>query len=404
MNFNLYVFGTPESGYSQYPDDYSKELIEPFCKNVNGSQAVIYRHLDLIHYIFIEKLAENKLFGICIILNRLQAAFPKKLFSFLKEVVENQALHNRKFVEYNSKGDVAFKSDNFSEELRSYEFLKSVINAGLEEKADEFGFQELTTKYSGDNKTEYANFSQHDETIFNLSNTCDKVIIEVKNGLNNNHTHLIITGLQENIRKRDQEIAELKQDVEQLERKKKQYRKVIMLFIVLLISCVGLIFLYNTLTETERDLQNTTEQLYFANQEIDRQQFSIDSLNTVVDGLNSTITHQQNRITDLSESLEEAQSEINDAAYYMPIIITSSDFGWYSGYLTCKYYALRSKNVSLTFLVKKNGTEITTKHYNLSIDSGRNEFTVYLKNSLNSSHYYDFEVKYDGRTIYSARK
>lgn len=65
---------------------------------------------------------------------------------------------------------------------------------------------------------------------------------------------------------------------------------------------------------------------------------------------------------------------------------------------------MKSRNVSLTFLVKKNGFVVTTKNYNLECYTGKNEFSVYLNSNLNSDIYYDFEIKYDGRIIYIACK
>ena len=108
MNFNFYIFGNSGGRYNQYPQDYTEDMIKPLCEDLTGSRAMIYRHMNLVHYVFVESLGNGIYFGLCLIFNKVRSRYPKNLIDYMKSVIETHALKNRKILEYAASGDVIF--------------------------------------------------------------------------------------------------------------------------------------------------------------------------------------------------------------------------------------------------------------------------------------------------------
>lgn len=305
MNFNLYVFGNPQGRYTQYPRDYSEEFLLPLCENLKGARAVIHRRMDLMHYVFIERLEKDRYFGICVIFNGVRADSPHSLFGFLREVVETHAVKGGKFLRYSPQGDIVFTHNEFSEDTKAYDYLKGVINAALDHH-NSFGIAPLQKKYSGDKKTLYADMTEDDVAILKASEACNTLIIEDNAGIGENHIHGVIKSLQKEIVHKQRVIDDLNVSVAKLEKTKKQYRKVVVLFAVVLCCCVGLLTLYDSLNRTERELNETGDRLNATRTELHA---TSDELRQARD----SISDQASQISSLRGELYDTNQELGSA-------------------------------------------------------------------------------------------
>ena len=58
MNVTVYLFGKLGGSYTQYPDDYSREVFSEFEKNIKSpAQLMIHRHEALIYYGYLRRLS-----------------------------------------------------------------------------------------------------------------------------------------------------------------------------------------------------------------------------------------------------------------------------------------------------------------------------------------------------------
>ena len=119
MNFNFYIFGNPEGEYSQFPQDYLSDVLTSFCEDIAGSRAVIYRHMELVHYIFIEAVGEGHYVGLCLIFNSVRSRYPKRLFEFMGGVLESDVIEGGRFLEYSPSGEIRFKVSEFCNDVKS---------------------------------------------------------------------------------------------------------------------------------------------------------------------------------------------------------------------------------------------------------------------------------------------
>lgn len=397
MNFNFYIFGNPRGQYNQYPQDYTKDIFTPLCNDLQGSRAIIYRHMDLMHYIFIENIGHNQYFGLCLIFNKVRCQYPKNLFEFLRNIIENLALKNKKFLEYSSDGNILFSKAEFCDDIKSYDSFKAVINATLDGR-NSFGFEELKTKYNGINKTGYVEFDEQNKTILTLSESYNTLIIEDSLGIQKNHTHQLITSLQEKILEKDNLIVQLNQNISSLEKQKKQYRKVILLFILVLCCCGGLYFLYDSLNQTENNLRETTEKLSIANDTITKNNLTISNLNNQISNLRFSLERE-------TKLKDEAQAIVNKFKSASSFIITNVSFSFNDNEYKCNYFTTDSGSKTFKFKVieEATGNVVITKDVSPYLDEGSGSFSVYFSKRLNSSNWYTIEIWSGNRLVGGSR-
>lgn len=128
MNCTVYVFGNLGDGYTQYPNDYAKEIFQNFCaKATESSQIAIHRDNNLMYYGYIRKLDEkNQYIGFCILLNGLMLSHITSLFSVFENAVADLVARGI-ILHFNEQGDVVSSLNNLNEKQQEVERIISVI-------------------------------------------------------------------------------------------------------------------------------------------------------------------------------------------------------------------------------------------------------------------------------------
>ncbi len=407
MNFNFYIFGNPRKRFSQYPQDYTREFLEPLAGNLDGSRAMIYRKLDLTYYAFVESLGENMYMGICMVFNKVRASHPKQLFDFMKSVIESQALKNGKIIQYTTEGNIVFVNPDMSDDTHAYEYLRSVINSMLENKKNNFGINVLPSRYEVVSKTEYIFSTEPNKVITQLSDHNSKVVIDYGDGIRSNSTHKIILSLQEQLYVSKNTIDSLSEEITELERQKKQYRNVIVLFLLVLACCIGLFFLYDSLYQTEKDLHSTTKQLVIANDSITVYQAEISTLRTKAQNLLDTVSVLHKKLDDTTTELSDTKRELSyetqskisfqdKVDFYRsvaPLVITKGSLSFSGDYLkvNCTYYASSSfeRKYRIRVISGSTGEVIANSNCTVhpSLGSGSFSITAYHERGKKASFY-----------------
>lgn len=361
---------------------------------MQGSRAILYRHMDLMHYVYIENLGADKYIGLCLIFNNIRAQYIKNLFDFLRNVIENHALKAKKFIEYSSDGNIIFSKKQFCDDIKSYDYLKSIINATLDNK-NNFGFEELPTKYSGINKTEYVDWNEQNKVILKQSDSCNRIIIEDSLGIQKNNTHQIITSLKDEIIKKDNTIQFLNDKISSLEKKKKQYRNVLILFIIVLGCCGGLFFLYNSLSHTKTNLRETEYQLRIANDTISSNKSHILNLNTRINNLESALENE-------TRLKNNAENSLQSICSYSPFAVTRCDVN--ADQFKFNYFCPEEREVTVTLkAINEKNSEIVTSTHTLTFYKGTGSKSLDFYWRLDNSQYYYVVLMYDGHIIAGKR-
>jgi len=314
MTGAVYVFGSLGCGYTQYPDDYAKEIYQNFYdKTTANSQIIIHRDNNLIYYGYIRKLdTDSQYIGFCILLNGIMFSQIGKLFAIFEHAVAD--LVNRgKILRFNDKGDIVSDLDNLSEKQPEVERITSVICNDFSELENRilppvnFGIANNETKNFSiiDKNNDIVEASaKYGYTCVFKDEDCDTASSSSYRGIikklyNQNET------LSDNYK-------ELKRKYDKLNEQKQQYLKVIILCIVIAICGIGLFFLQNSLDSTRNNLAS-------AQKDITKKSETIKTLNITVAGLQTSLSEEQSKREKAENDFLELKSSFES---YMPVIIT----------------------------------------------------------------------------------
>ena len=91
MNITVSLFGNLNAGYTQYPDDYSREIYSHFSREaIKRSQISIHRNDSLMYYGYIRSLDKGvQYIGVCVLLNGVMFTQLDKLFLLFEKTVTN---------------------------------------------------------------------------------------------------------------------------------------------------------------------------------------------------------------------------------------------------------------------------------------------------------------------------
>lgn len=89
MLASVYLFGELGAGYTQYLDDYTREMFKKCAKQTRtGTQLLIHREENTVYYIYIRKLIGGKYIGMCYVVSGLMITAYKQLFEIFERTVD----------------------------------------------------------------------------------------------------------------------------------------------------------------------------------------------------------------------------------------------------------------------------------------------------------------------------
>lgn len=369
MNFNLYIYGTPEGRYNQYPNDYTAPLLEEWQKGAEGTRLVIYRKMNLVYYSYVEQLNDlGNSIGFCIVFNNARVLKPKLLIQFFKAIVENYLVKSGEIIKYLEDGKIHYNLRAFNEGTKAYEKLKELINSELESNESKYAIVPLDSIYNGINSYDSINFDATDAQILALTNKHNKVIINDAHGAENSYLNKLIANMQAENVSAQERIKTLETEIEKVNRQKKQYRMVIFL-VLAVVTCLVALYSSNSnikiltgdLSQRKEEIKVLNNDLTLANAKIDtmsielseksltigqlqreasQHRSSIDSLNsltqsqeTIISDLRSDLTSVNNSLASANKSLSSTKSELSQAqsklsnyqnkiGKHLPLIVT----------------------------------------------------------------------------------
>lgn len=388
MNFNFYIIGTPEGRYSQYPEDYTAPTLAGLQENMIGARLVIYRDMDLMHYVYTERLNKNNFIGFCLIFNKARITKPRELIKLFRFIIEKRLVESGNIIKYTEDGDLKFNVKSLNKCIDEYDRLNGYINSELENNLYKYGIGPLTTIYNGVKSTYETDNNASDGQIVSLTDSHNKVVVNEDNGIEHGYIPQIIALLRDECRKRSAEIEGLKERNIQLHRQKKQYRYVLVLMLMILGCGAGLFFLNDNLKNTKANLEQ-------ANQTISNRDNIIVSLNNKVSSLKSSLSSEKEMREKAENDFVSFKSLLNGI---QPFIVKKTSFAFDTGWLSFDYYGLREETIDLQ--VKAfSGDESYSNSKSMDVKKGNNSFSIYLSDNLNRSTWYSFELLVDKKIV-----
>lgn len=352
---------------------------------------MIVRDQNLMYYIYAENLGNSNIIGTCIVFNKAYVRHVSKIFNFLRGLIESTLLKQGKIIKYNAQGDIEFITFNISDDVKSYDFIKTLVNSKLDADNNYFGVSELTSTYNGIHNSEVIDGNTANSEILKLQGKYNTIIIDYKKGIDEDATKKVINALQSQISDLNGKIATQTEKISKLEKAKKQYKKVLILSMVLILACGGLFFLYGTLNKTERDLEETTVRLKEAKK-------SIKSLNNTVKQKQNTIFSLKNEVRYERMQKEDAQNVLGKINAYYPFVIISGEVD--SEKYSFKYYCSEEKEITVTLkAINDRNSQIISNTHTLTFYKGGGEKNLYFNRRLDSSQYYYVVLMYEGKVI-----
>lgn len=359
MKATIYIFGNFADGYSQYPDNYTRDIFSSIAKSRKGATELLY-HRDgaLTYYIYIREISRsaNTFIGLCYVFNDVLISDFSYLFDIFEDAITNIVVKGE-LLEFTDNGSLSTKVNQLYTKTEELQRVSDYLNSKLTsigryaEKLPHANYSISATKWK---IFPYDDVKDAHAVIRDYSN------IRIIKG--DNYDTESLKGYANKLRSQNSKIdalnvvvSSLKDEISTLKRQKKQYRWVAILAIAVLSSLLGLYFLNNhlsgvisnqgsTIAELQDDIRSKEENIVllqdtiaYNRTEIEQHKRIINQLNTIVssyaDSLeNSTnqIIYLQSELAAYKNSLHKIESNIksaNSKQQTTPINITNIEIG-----------------------------------------------------------------------------
>lgn len=391
MNSSVYIFGELSSGYTQYPEDSSSNVLKTLYRHCKApTQIVIHRDGSLMHYCYIRKLDNDKYFGFCIAVNGYYVSKIDVLFSLFENTME-KVVSQGVIIHFSENGTLTTSIGTLRDEEEELESLTENLRIGFEE------FRKISkplpqTDYgiAKDSIKEHC-MSDGVQDIVRASYSYGFTYIykdEDYDTVRMNSYRGVLSRLNEENKVLKEKNLELQEENRKVLHQKKQYRYVLVLMLMILGCGAGLFFLNDNLKNTKANLEQ-------ANQTISNRDNIIVSLNNKVSSLKSSLSSEKEMREKAENDFVSFKSLLNGI---QPFIVKKTSFAFDTGWLSFDYYGLREETIDLQ--VKAfSGNESYSNSKSMDVKKGYNSFSIYLSDNLNRSTWYSFELLVDKKIV-----
>lgn len=320
MNCSVYLFGDFGKGYTQYPDDYAQSIFQNFyAKSTAGTQITIHRNGNLMYYGYIRKLegekADKQYIGFCVLLNGVMLTKVGNLFSLFEETITNLVV-NGHILEFNDRGDIVSKVDKLYEKQQEVNRATEMIRNGILQLDTDC--KKLPPVSYGLANNESKSFSADDDHASIVEATCTYSYTYIyKPGDYNTQSLSSYKGTLNRLNKEKQEITDkynkLSEEYQKVLQQKKQYRKVVLLCLLVVVCGISLLGLKYTLEGAKHDLN-------YAEKKNNALKSDVERLKTNNLNLQNSVEREQSNRQSVESELSDLKSSIDTI---MPIIITN---------------------------------------------------------------------------------
>ncbi len=334
MNATVYLFGEFNSGYSQYPDDYTADIFKQFYAHAKSTtQVAIHRDGNLMYYGYVRKIINGKYIGLCVVLNGLYLNNTDGLFSLFENTISNMVSEGQ-LIHFSDNGEITTSVDRLYLNKEEIDLLAESLRAGFSRIGPDT--KHLPPVSYAIAKDSVKDFSIDDETddIVKSSYTNGYTYIYKSKNYNtarmNSYRGVLSKIYKENNRLK-KENYDLQTENAKIKKQKKQFRNVILLCVLLIGSGIGLYFLKDTLNQAQGQLNQAKENIRSKQEEIKEKQTviskqgkEIDKMTEQIENLQYSLSEETNRRMETEKYLEEFKDSISS---FIPLLINDIQVG-----------------------------------------------------------------------------
>lgn len=399
VNSSIYIFGSFDNGYTQYPDNYAKGIYQNFFAQAKSkSQIVMHRDKELMYYGYVRKLDKSSQYiGFCVLLNGMMFSNISNLFAIFENAIA-ELVSRGDIIAFNEHGDIISTTSSLANQQQEISDIIAIIRNGID------GMESYTkslppVNYSISNTEQKVfAYSDHNDTIVNAScryaytyiakdKGCDTASLSGYKG--------VIRKLHKEKDELSSEYSNLKNQYDKLNKQKKQYRNVIILCLLVVLCGTGLFFLNDTLNNTQQTLELSQNENVQKGKTIQKLNADITILNGNISNLESSLSYEQSK-------REEAEAELNTLkniyTEHQPLFIKSTSFNFNTGYLSFEYYGYYEKTITLGVRAY-DGNNSYSNSTTFNVEKGHHFASIYLSSYLSSSRWYSFELLIGNKII-----
>ena len=133
VNSSIYIFGSFDNGYTQYPDNYAKEIYQNFfAQAMSKSQIVIHRDKELMYYGYIRQLDKHSQYiGFCVLLNGMMLTNVSNLFTVFENAIA-EMVSRGDIIAFNEQGDIVSTTNSLANKLQEVNAVTAIIRNGMD--------------------------------------------------------------------------------------------------------------------------------------------------------------------------------------------------------------------------------------------------------------------------------
>lgn len=348
MNISNYIFGILSSGYTQYPDNGSSQVLSklyPLCKA--PTQIIVHRDDNLMYYCYIRKLSNSKYIGMAVVINGYYITALSDVFTTFENAME-EMVHQGSLIHFAQNGNIIPSIGKLSDKGAEIEPIRTSLKLQVESSWHARALPPVDYAVSKDSKKDFAS-TDDSQDIISATYTYGYTIIYKEKDYDTIHMTNYRAVLSQLKHDNDSLVAEntkLKEENARVKRQKKQVTWVILLLLGVVLCSVGLYSLNDTLSRTKGNLKDANDK--------------IESLNNTIHGLNTDINNKDNYIQKLENRIRTLEEKVE---LLPPLTITKVDFAnqYYDGTIETNYgeniYSYRSMYITprITYTGNKGG-------------------------------------------------
>lgn len=356
MNCNIYFFIGTQKGYSQYPENYSKDIISNILaktdRKKNLSQFAVSMNGKLAYMTYQYRYSDSKYFGICCEYNNVVPTNFEYLFEFFDNIVQD-ILAKGEIIHYDSAGIISPSIDYISDKIELVSYYSNLISNNLNDRLAKYINLPSQNYTSEKKKVAVLAYDDKHTQLIDLLNTYDNVVISRDNPY--------VLGYANTLKKSSEKISQLETELTKINRQKKQYRMVVLLVLAIAGCLVALYSFNNNIQSLNGDLSQKKEEIKALNNDLtiahakidtmslelsDKNQRievlqkesmknknSIDSLSnlaqnqdSIISVLSSNLSSANNRLSSTRSELSQVKRELsnyqNKVGQHLPLIVT----------------------------------------------------------------------------------
>lgn len=399
MNFSLSVLSLANDAVDSYPCNDETAFFADYLSQLSGRQLVIVAREGILYYAYFRPLDECN-FGLVVGVKDVRAQNPGKLFDVLDNFVSRTMPASGRVICYDDRGNLGLANVDFSDNVEAYTALYELLSSTLQKSERRVQWKSESTNFMPANHgTEDVALGAASPKVYDIINKGKIAVIHAGDNYCVDATEKTMHNLRDSLTERETQIAELSDEVHRLERTRKQYRNVLILFALLLLGGVGLYIQHETLKTTGEKLRLTGDSLQIKTVEAEKLVGQVALQRDSISGLTAsyaalTVSKRQDSLNFRyrSDSLKTVIWEKSDSLStekrlanqfkrrYDDVLIYSSGYPMFVKTLSSRgaslyitYNCIKSGHKEIFVVLYKNDNEAGRAHVSTTLESGINK-------------------------------